>query len=173
MITFFGRSLIAAYITNDEAVKDTVTDMFMLVAVVYLFDGAQGFMQGPILSMGLQKTASYFVIAYYWLIGLPLAYYLSFKQNLGAMGLFAGIGIANVFQCVTYFVILVMKDWQEVADKISERNSRNSNDGSQLEVVNEDYREIMSDGNSYTFSDLGAETDQKQYRTSPQDNAHE
>ena len=40
LITFFGRSLIAAYITNDEAVKDTVTDMFMLVAVVYLFDGA-------------------------------------------------------------------------------------------------------------------------------------
>ena len=108
--------------------------------------------------MGLQKTASYFVIAYYWLIGLPLAFYFSFKQDLGAPGLFAGIGIANLFQCVTYFVILITKDWQEVADKIAEQNSK---DGSQLEVVNEDYTEIVSDGNSCTFSDLGAENDQK------------
>ena len=98
--------------------------------------------------MGFQKTALYFVIASYWLIGLPLAYYFGFKQDLGAIGLFAGIGIANFFQCVTYFVILVTKDWQEVANEISEPNS---NDGSPLEVLNEDSIEIMSDGNSYTF----------------------
>ena len=44
MITFFGRSLIASYITNDEEVIDTVSNMFILVAIVYIFDGAQGFM---------------------------------------------------------------------------------------------------------------------------------
>ena len=69
--------------------------------------------------MGLQKTASYFVITYFWIIGLPFTYYFIFMQNLGAFGLFAGIGIANFFQCVTYFVILVTNDWQEVADKIA------------------------------------------------------
>ena len=114
--------------------------------------------------MGFKKTTLYFVIASYWLIGLPLAYYFSFKQDLSAIGLLAGIGIANFFQCITYFAILVMKDWQEVADKIAERNS---NKGLQLEAISKDYRELMSDGNSYTFSDLGAENDQKEYRKSP------
>ena len=98
--------------------------------------------------MGFQKTALYFVIASYWLIGLPLAYYFSFKQDLGAIGLFTGIGIANFFQCVTYFVILVTKDWQQVADEIAEPNS---NDGSPLEFDNEKSIEIMSDGNSCTI----------------------
>ena len=44
LITLFGRNLIVSYITSDEEVKDTVTDMFVFVAIVYLFDGAQGFM---------------------------------------------------------------------------------------------------------------------------------
>ena len=44
LIILSGRNLIASYITSDEEVKDTVSDMFVLVAIVYLFDGAQGFM---------------------------------------------------------------------------------------------------------------------------------
>ena len=44
LITFFGRNLIASYITNDEEVQGTVSDILALVALVYVFDGAQGFM---------------------------------------------------------------------------------------------------------------------------------
>ena len=71
--------------------------MLMLVAIVFIFDGGQGFLSGPIVAMGLQQTASYFAIASYYIIGIPLAYTFSKWQDFGAYGLFAGIGIAVFF----------------------------------------------------------------------------
>ena len=97
LITLFAREQLASYITNEEEVRDTVSNMFILVAIVLVFDSGQVFMQGPILAMGFQTTACYYSIACYWLIGLPLAYYFSYLQGFGAFGLYAGICIANLF----------------------------------------------------------------------------
>lgn len=47
--------------------------------------------------MGLQKKASYYAIASYWIIAIPMAAILGVWQELGVMGLQTGLAIAVVF----------------------------------------------------------------------------
>ena len=54
LTTFFARDFIASYITNEEEVRDSVSNIFILVAIVFVFDAGQTFFCGPILAMGLQ-----------------------------------------------------------------------------------------------------------------------
>ena len=84
-----------------------MTVIFILVAVVYLFDGGQGYLQGPIRAMGLQHKASLYAIACYWIIGVPLAIMFGFWKDFGCFGLYAGIAVAVLFQFISYLIILI------------------------------------------------------------------
>ena len=61
--------------------------ILVLLSFATLFDGSQGYMQGPIRAMGLQQIASYCAIGCYYVIGLPLAWLIAFKLNVGVIGL--------------------------------------------------------------------------------------
>ena len=47
--------------------------------------------------MGLQKYASYYAIACYWLIGVPISSILGVWKDFGTIGLFAGIVVGVFF----------------------------------------------------------------------------
>ena len=64
-----------------------VTVVFIIVAVMFLFDGGQCFLQGPIRAMGLQKKGSYYAIACYWIVGVPLSSLLGVWKDFGCLGL--------------------------------------------------------------------------------------
>ena len=82
-----------------------------------MVDSVQGFLQGPIRAMGLQNVAFYFALVSYWLIAIPLAIWLAIGREMGVMGLHMGILGAVLVQCIAYLSILLLKDWQKVADE--------------------------------------------------------
>ena len=65
----------------------------------------QGYYQGPIRGLGLQKVASFVAIACYWILGIPLAYLFGKTLDYGLTGLQIGIGIAVFVEFVAYFMI--------------------------------------------------------------------
>ena len=67
---------IVTYLTSSEKVQEQVYVLFILVALLKLFDSFKCFMQGTINAMGLQKDAYCWVIACNWVIGVPLSAYL-------------------------------------------------------------------------------------------------
>ena len=71
--------------------------LIMITALIHLFDGAQGYLQGPIRALGLQKRASYFAICSYWLLAIPVALILSFWLEIGIVGLSFGITLGVFF----------------------------------------------------------------------------
>ena len=81
----------------------------------------QIFFQGPIRALGLQKVASYFAIGCYWVISLPLAYFLGIHKEYGVIGLIGGFSIAVTIQCFIYLIIVMTRDWQKIADEAAER----------------------------------------------------
>ena len=88
------RQAILDFYTDDIEVQEICFSVFLVIAINFLFDGLQIYLQGPIRAMGLQSTASYFAIGVYWMIGLPFAAFLSFKMDLGVLGLQLGFSIA-------------------------------------------------------------------------------
>ena len=115
-ITFLAREAIAACFSNDEDVREMATTLIMLAALMHFFRGSQAYLQGPIRAMGLQKRASYFAIASYWLIAIPLSAIFAFKLNIGVIGLSIGLFFGVVFQACSYLSIVLRQDWQEIAD---------------------------------------------------------
>mmetsp|Transcript_22253 Transcript_22253/g.29801 ORF Transcript_22253/g.29801 Transcript_22253/m.29801 type:complete len:102 (-) Transcript_22253:110-415(-) len=97
------------------------TKVMIVVGCNFFADGLQGFLQGPIRAMGLQKMASYMALACYWLLGLPLSALFSFKFEFGVAGLLGGFLTATALQSISYMLILLRTDWQDVADKAVDR----------------------------------------------------
>ena len=83
---------------------------------MFLFDGLQCYLQGPIRAMGLQQIASYFAIGCYYIVAIPVACILGFWADLGILGLQGGFFVAVFLQAIAYFCLLKTKNWQDVAD---------------------------------------------------------
>ena len=121
IIVFFCRRQIVGFYTDDPDVQEIAIPVLMLLALNFIPDGMQGYLQGPIRSMGLQKIASYYAISCYWVLGLPGACLFGLYFKFGVMGLEMGIGLAVTVQCICYALILHKTDWQKVADEAVER----------------------------------------------------
>ena len=89
--------------------------LLFLVGTNYLADGMQGYLQGPIRALHLQKKASYVSIVCMWLLGLPLAATFAFACDFGVRGLLMGFLAATALQATSYLVIVYRADWDEIA----------------------------------------------------------
>ena len=110
-----------AFYTKEAEIQAICERVFLLIALSCLFDGFQGYLQGPIRAMGLQQAASYFALACYYLIAIPAACLLGFWAGYGVLGLQSGFFIAVIVQSIAYLGILRAKNWQDVADEAQER----------------------------------------------------
>ena len=71
--------------------------LIALVGVNFFADGMQGYLQGLIRAMGLQKIASYIALATNWLIAMPLAAIFCFVCDIGVSGLMKATIIGQAF----------------------------------------------------------------------------
>ena len=61
--------------------------------------------------MGMQRIASYFAIACYYILCIPSACIFAFWFNFGVISLQAGFTIATAVQCLSYALIVLKSDW--------------------------------------------------------------
>ena len=53
LMTYFARNKIAAFYTEEESVQALCSQVLIITSCLFLFDGMQGYLQGPIRAMGL------------------------------------------------------------------------------------------------------------------------
>lgn len=106
VLLLFPRQIIGLYIDvaapeNAPIVSLTVSIM-RVAAVSHLFDGMQKIAYGAL--QGLQDTRVPMVFSFlsYWCIGLTSGYWLAFRGNLGAVGLWLGLFIAVAIAAVVF-----------------------------------------------------------------------
>ena len=87
LITLLARKQIVALFTSDQDVQEMVEGLFILVSIMKLADTFQCSLQGPIRALVLQKVASYWAIACYWVIGVPISAILGLWKDFGTTGL--------------------------------------------------------------------------------------
>ena len=107
----------------------------IVLGCCFLVDGLQGIMHGPLRSMGLQKYGSIVAFVCWWLYALPCAAILSFKADLGLVGLMAGFSSASLLQLILFLIILKRKDWHEVVREAQDRLEQNFDES----TVDSDY----------------------------------
>ncbi len=88
----FPRPLSALF-TDDAAVIATASRLILLAAAFQLFDGLQGVAAGTLCGAGDTRTAMICTLACYWGLGLPLGWFLCFRDDRGVFGLWVGLAL--------------------------------------------------------------------------------
>lgn len=84
---------IAAALSQDAAVVQLATAMFVIVALIQVADGVQSSALGALRGAMDFDWPTAFTLAIYWLFALPLAAVLGFWAGYGPLGVWAGYGI--------------------------------------------------------------------------------
>ena len=87
---------IARVFTLDPAVIKIGALLLSVAALFQLCDGLQTVATGALRGAGDTRTPMICHLTAYWLVGLPLGYFLCFSRGWGAAGLWAGLSLAVI-----------------------------------------------------------------------------
>jgi multidrug resistance protein, MATE family len=91
----FPRAIARMYTPAEDVIRAT-TYLLAAGAAFQLFDGIQTVATGALRGAGDTRTPMLCHLIAYWIIGLPLGYWLCFHLGWGAFGLWAGLSLALI-----------------------------------------------------------------------------
>jgi MATE family multidrug resistance protein len=87
---------IARIFTPDVTIIQSTVYLLAAGAAFQLFDGIQTVATGALRGAGDTRTPMFCHFTAYWIIGLPLGYWLCFSRGWGAFGLWSGLSLALI-----------------------------------------------------------------------------
>ena len=92
---FLPRQIARVY-TTDRRIISFAVNLFRVAAVFQIFDGLQTVASGALRGLGNTRTPMVWNLVCYWVIGLPIGYWLCFIKGWGAVGLWDGLCLALI-----------------------------------------------------------------------------
>lgn len=105
---------IAAIYTSDAEVIASAVSLLAIAAWFQLFDGLQTVATGALRGLGDTRSPLIAHAVCYWMIGLPLGWWLTFRMGWGAAGLWYGLCFALI---LIGMVLLAVWNWRSSAWK--------------------------------------------------------
>ena len=103
-VFILGRDFLPTLYINDNDVIVIASRLLILAAIFQISDGLQVVLLGALRGLSDTKIPTYFTLISYWVIGLPVGYYLGFTLGFNGVGVWIGliIGLA-----VTAFLLVL------------------------------------------------------------------
>lgn len=96
LVFWFAPQYIVRIYSPDPAVMRAAIRLLFVAAFFQLFDGLQAVATGALRGAGETRAPMVCSVLLYWLVGLPLGYYLSFSLGWGAVGVWTGLCLALI-----------------------------------------------------------------------------
>ena len=109
---------ILSFYTTDSEVLEWGKKLLFWIACFQLFDGAQVTLSGILRGLSVTRPSSIAIFIGYWIIGIPLGYYLSFPLGMEAQGFWIGLAIS--LAVVALMLGIVMK--RQMRELINNKN---------------------------------------------------
>jgi len=106
LMLFMGPFFVDLF-TNDPKVMKVANDAVPFLSLFAMIDGMQGVASGVLRGAGKQFIGAVANIIAFYVIGLPMAWFLCFKHGLGVRGLMMGISFGTFFQVVVLLVLIL------------------------------------------------------------------
>jgi MATE family multidrug resistance protein len=90
----------ASLYTNDSAAVTAAVPIFLLCGLLQISDAAGVILSGALVGLGDTRPPLWIDAGSSWLLGMPLAYWLTFQGHLGLRGLWLGRMAAAVTAAV-------------------------------------------------------------------------
>ncbi len=91
LLFIFGRYFLPSLYIDDQAVIEFTAPLLIIAAFFQLSDGIQVVCAGALRGLQDVKIPSVLIFVAYWIIALPLGYWLAFPLGLGANGIWIGL----------------------------------------------------------------------------------
>ncbi len=99
LFALFNKQIVGFYI-NDEQVSQMAIYLIWIAAVFQLSDGIQCVGLGILRGIGDTKRPTLITIVAYWVIGIPIGYYLGFYRGLSLYGVWIALLIGLTFSAI-------------------------------------------------------------------------
>ena len=99
LFSLFSHQIVSWYIT-DERVSTMAVYLIWIAALFQLSDGIQCVGLGILRGIGDTKMPTAFTIIAYWVIGIPIGYWLGFKKDFSLYGIWLGLLIGLTFSAL-------------------------------------------------------------------------
>jgi MATE family multidrug resistance protein len=109
--------------TPDPVVMHAASALLFVAAFFQLFDGLQTVATGALRGAGDTRTPMICHLVFYWLMGLPLGYYLCFRAGWGAQGMWTGLCLALILIGVALLYFWRRKERTFAAGEIRHRGA--------------------------------------------------
>jgi putative MATE family efflux protein len=113
LFIFFAGPIIGVF-TNDAQVHQTGTLALRIIASGYTFYGIGMVMAQALNGAGDTKTATLINLFGFWLFQIPFAFILAKWLNMGAVGSFISIPVAESFMAVAAYIFFKKGKWKSV-----------------------------------------------------------
>ena len=109
--------------TSSESLVAVVASLMPIFALSLPGDGANAVLQGLLRGAGRQSTGALTNLCSFWLVGIPISYYLGFTCGYGLKGLWGGIAIVMTFQGFVMLAIALSIDFVAESKKALQRSA--------------------------------------------------
>jgi MATE family multidrug resistance protein len=99
LLTVFNQFIVEISV-NDTEVQRITAGLLFIAAMFQLSDGVQAVSLGALRGLSDTKTPTLITIIAYWVIGIPVGYYMAFSLNLGLYGIWYGLSIGLTFSAI-------------------------------------------------------------------------
>jgi multidrug resistance protein, MATE family len=106
VIFIAGRNILPSLYVHDAEVISIASTLLIIAGLFQLSDGAQVICNGALRGLQDVRIPSLFIFISYWVIGLPLGYWLAFILNFGPNGIWVGLLIGLTLTAMAMFVRL-------------------------------------------------------------------
>jgi multidrug resistance protein, MATE family len=100
-----NRHAVGSIFSSDPAVITQAAVLLVAGAAFQLFDGVQAVATGALRGLGDTTTPMLTHLVGYWLLGLPVGYWLCFHRGWGALGLWIGFCVALMVIGITMAIM--------------------------------------------------------------------
>ncbi len=113
VIFFLAADPIIGFFTQDPRVKEVAISALKIICVGYVFFGYGMVLSHAFNGAGDTKTPLLINFVVFWLIQIPLAYYLAVHLDWKSTGVFVTIAFSHSLQAVVSIVLFRRGKWKE------------------------------------------------------------
>ncbi|CAH6720949.1 uncharacterized transporter [[Candida] jaroonii] len=114
VVLFTCRGLFASLYSSDNQVIKLASKVLIVGAVYQLNDALACLTAGILRGQGRQKIGGWLNLISYYLLALPLAFYLAFAGDLKLLGLWMGMLIALFILSMSQLYFVISSDWDGI-----------------------------------------------------------
>jgi len=107
----YARQTAEFYINNEDVIWECVK-IFGVYLFYYPADFLQLILSSGMRAIGLEKLGSVMFVVVFYVIAIPLSYFLCFTLNIGVLGLVIGPMISSCILCLWLVVVYMGIDWK-------------------------------------------------------------